>query len=119
MTQQRIAKYRKDYRAPDYTITDLHLDFILDKEKTQVTAISQCKRLATTVTPLVLDGEDLTLKSIFVNDVAWTHYKEENGKLIIDQLPEQFTLKIINEINPSANTPLEGLFAFTYNHLKL
>lgn len=33
MTQQRIAKYRKDYRAPDYTITDLHLDFILDKEK--------------------------------------------------------------------------------------
>ena len=40
MTQQRIAKYRKDYRAPDYTITDLHLDFILDKEKTQVTAIS-------------------------------------------------------------------------------
>ncbi|HBC5016869.1 TPA: aminopeptidase N [Proteus mirabilis] len=110
MTQQRIAKYRKDYRAPDYTITDLHLDFILDKEKTQVTAISQCKRLATTVTPLVLDGEDLTLKSIFVNDVAWTHYKEENGKLIIDQLPEQFTLKIINEINPSANTALEGLY---------
>ncbi|MCS6742233.1 aminopeptidase N, partial [Acinetobacter baumannii] len=110
MTQQRIAKYRKDYRAPDYTITDLHLDFILDKEKTQVTAISQCKRLATTATPLVLDGEDLTLKSIFVNDVAWTHYKEENGKLIIDQLPEQFTLKIINEINPSANTALEGLY---------
>lgn len=110
MTQQRIAKYRKDYRAPDYTITDLHLDFILDKEKTQVTAISQCKRLETTATSLVLDGEDLTLKSIFVNDVAWTHYKEENGKLIIDQLPEQFTLKIINEINPSANTALEGLY---------
>lgn len=58
----------------------------------------------------MLDGEDLTLKSIFVNDVAWTHYKEENGKLIIDQLPEQFTLKIINEINPSANTALEGLY---------
>lgn len=110
MTQQRIAKYRKDYRAPDYTITDIHLDFILDKENTQVTAISQCKRLASTSVPLVLDGEDLKLKSITVNDVAWTQYKEENGKLIIEQLPEQFTLKIINEINPSANTALEGLY---------
>ena len=44
MTQQRIAQYRKDYRAPDYTITDLHLDFILDKENTGLPAISQCKR---------------------------------------------------------------------------
>ena len=26
------------------------------------------------------------------------------------KLPEQFTLKIINEINPSANTALEGLY---------
>lgn len=110
MTQQRIAKYRKDYQAPDYTITDLHLDFVLDKEKTQVTAISQCKRLASSATPLVLDGEDLILKSISINDVAWTHYKEENNKLIIEQLPEQFTLKIVNEINPSANTALEGLY---------
>ncbi|OAT22879.1 aminopeptidase N [Proteus myxofaciens] len=110
MTQQRIAKYRKDYQAPDYTITDLHLDFVLDKEKTQVTAISQCKRLVSSATPLVLDGEDLILKSISINDVAWTHYKEENNKLIIEQLPEQFTLKIVNEINPSANTALEGLY---------
>ena len=52
------------------------------------------------------------IKIYFVNDAVYRHYKEENGKLIIDQLPEQFTLKIINEINPSANTALEVAICF-------
>lgn len=44
MTQQPQAKYRHDYQAPDYTITDLALDFDLDAEVTTVTAVSQVKR---------------------------------------------------------------------------
>lgn len=40
MTQQPQAKYRHDYRAPDYQITDIDLTFDLDAEKTVVTAIS-------------------------------------------------------------------------------
>ncbi|MCE1685622.1 aminopeptidase N, partial [Enterobacter hormaechei] len=38
------------------------------------------------------------------------HYQEQEGKLQIEQLPAQFTLKIVNEINPAANTALEGLY---------
>lgn len=32
MTQQPQAKYRHDYRAPDYQITDIELTFDLDAE---------------------------------------------------------------------------------------
>lgn len=44
MTQQPQAKYRHDYKAPDFTITDLALDFDLDADTTTVTAVSQVKR---------------------------------------------------------------------------
>ncbi|MDC9588405.1 aminopeptidase N [Xenorhabdus sp. XENO-10] len=110
MTQQRLVKHRLDYKAPDYTITDIDLDFDLGAEKTTVTAISQVKRLANDITPLLLDGENLTLKSIYIDDKAWEHYQAQDGQLLIEQLPAQFTLKIVNEINPSANTALEGLY---------
>lgn len=33
MTQQPQAKYRHDYKSPDYTITDISLDFALDAQK--------------------------------------------------------------------------------------
>lgn len=36
--------------------------------------------------------------------------KEEEGALVISNLPERFTLKIVNEISPAANTALEGLY---------
>lgn len=110
MTQQRLVKHRLDYQAPDYTITDIDLDFDLHADKTTVTAISQVKRLNHDTTPLILDGENLTLKSIHIDDKAWEHYHEQDGKLSIEQLPAQFTLTIVNEIYPSANTALEGLY---------
>ncbi|WP_445493948.1 aminopeptidase N [Photorhabdus sp. SF281] len=110
MTQQRQAKYRRDYRAPDYTISDIELDFNLDADSTEVTAISQIKRLSHEITPLVLNGEDLTLKSLHVDGQPWEHYREQGETLVIEQLPAQFTLKIVNEIHPTKNTALEGLY---------
>ena len=110
MTQQPQAKYRHDYRAPDYQITDIDLTFDLDAEKTVVTAVSQVVRHGASDAPLRLNGEDLTLVSIHVNDEPWTEYKEEEGALVISQLPERFTLRIVNEISPAANTALEGLY---------
>jgi aminopeptidase N len=110
MTQLPQAKNRHDYRAPDYTITDIDLTFILDASTTQVTAISQVKRLGAAGAELRLDGEDLTLVSLDINDQAWTHYRLEDGALILEQLPETFTLKIVNEIHPDKNTALEGLY---------
>ena len=45
MTQQPQAKYRHDYRAPEYLISDIDLTFDLDAAKTVVTAESPATRL--------------------------------------------------------------------------
>lgn len=41
MTQQPQAKYRHDYRAPEYLISDIDLTFDTDAAKTVVTAESK------------------------------------------------------------------------------
>lgn len=110
MTQQPQAKYRHDYKSPDYTITDIDLDFALDAQKTTVTAVSKVKRQAADATPLVLDGEDLTLISINVDGQAWPHYHLQENSLVIEQLPANFTLTIVNDIHPATNSALEGLY---------
>ncbi|WP_208443170.1 aminopeptidase N [Pantoea agglomerans] len=110
MTQQPQIKYRHDYRAPEYTITDIDLTFELDASITRVTAISQVKRLGDSQAELRLDGEALTLIALEVDGQAWTAFREEEGALVISQLPESFTLKIINDIHPDQNTALEGLY---------
>ncbi|MBD8222166.1 aminopeptidase N [Pantoea agglomerans] len=110
MTQQPQIKYRHDYRAPEYTITDIDLTFELDASTTRVTAISQVKRLGDSQAELRLDGEALTLIALEVDGQAWMAFREEEGALVISQLPESFTLKIINDIHPDQNTALEGLY---------
>lgn len=110
MTQQPQIKYRHDYRAPDYTITDIDLTFELDASTTRVTAISQVKRQGDSQAELRLDGEDLTLIALEVDGQPWTAFREEEGALIVSQLPDSFTLKIVNEIHPDQNTALEGLY---------
>ncbi|KNC08948.1 aminopeptidase N [Klebsiella sp. RIT-PI-d] len=110
MTQQPQAKYRHDYRAPDYLISDIDLTFDLDAAKTVVTAVSQVTRQGASDVPLKLDGEELTLVSVHINDQPWTDYQQEERHLVISGLPEHFTLRIVNEISPSANTALEGLY---------
>ncbi|QDL32877.1 aminopeptidase N [Serratia liquefaciens] len=110
MTQQPQAKYRHDYRAPDYTITDIDLNFELDAESTRVTAVSKIKRQGAADAALVLNGEDLTLVSIEIDGQPWTAYQLQDNKLVIEQLPAQFTMTIVNDIHPAKNTALEGLY---------
>ncbi|GME33564.1 MULTISPECIES: aminopeptidase N [unclassified Pantoea] len=110
MTQQPQIKYRHDYRAPDYTITDIDLTFELDASTTRVTAISQVKRVGDSQAELRLDGEALTLIALEIDGQPWTAFREEEGALVISQLPDSFTLKIINVIHPDQNTALEGLY---------
>lgn len=110
MNQQPQVKYRHDYRAPDYTISDIALDFVLDAQKTHVTAVSQVVRQGEAGAPLKLDGEGLTLLSLTLNGQAWPHYQIEDDGLVLTHLPAAFTLSIVTEINPAANTALEGLY---------
>ncbi|GKX62563.1 aminopeptidase N [Pragia fontium] len=110
MTQKPQAKYRQDYRKPDFIITDIDLDFDLAPETTRVTAVSQVQRNGKNSAALVLDGESLTLISVSVNDQDWTDYQQKEGQLVLNNLPDSFTLKIVNDIHPETNSALEGLY---------
>ncbi|ROV59395.1 aminopeptidase N [Vibrio ponticus] len=109
MAQAPQAKYRKDYQSPSHTITDIDLTFELHDTATLVTTVSQVKQLKQSST-LELDGDGLVLKSLLVNQESWTDYELVEDGIKINQLPEEFTLTIVTEINPEANTALEGLY---------
>ena len=110
MTQQPQVKYRKDYTAPEFTITDIDLTFHLDESTTKVVAVSQIKRCDETARDLLLQGEGLVLLSVKINGTPWQDYAIEEGNLLLRNVPEQFSLEIENEIHPDQNTALEGLY---------
>ena len=110
-TEEPRAVNLKDYRAPDYRIASIELDFNLEPGATKVTAISSVTRTGAAV-PLVLDGEDLKLVSVAVDGqkLADTAYALGDDKLTIHTPPASFTLEIVTEIAPDKNTELSGLY---------
>jgi aminopeptidase N len=111
-TDEPRAVHLKDYRAPDYHISDISLDFQLDPAKTIVTATSQVTRKGAAGAPLPLDGEELTLVSVAIDGrkLAANAYAVGDNLLTLTDLPERFTLEIVTEIAPEANTTLNGLY---------
>ncbi|OOZ38934.1 aminopeptidase N [Solemya pervernicosa gill symbiont] len=112
--------YLKDYTAPDYRIEQLSLQFELSEQETTVTStltISADYDQSGGVRPLRLDGADLQLISITLNDQLLTEadYSLEDEALLINSPPANFTLEVITRINPSANTALEGLYTSSGN----
>ncbi|MBT0730656.1 aminopeptidase N [Rosenbergiella nectarea] len=110
MTQQPQVKYRKDYTAPAFTITDIDLTFHLDEKITKVLAVSQVKRCDASAKDLLLQGEGLVLVQVKINGNPWQDYSIESGNLLLRNVPEHFTLEIENEIHPDQNSALEGLY---------
>jgi aminopeptidase N len=110
-TDEPRAINLKDYRAPDYKISEIALDFVLDPEATRVTATTKVTCSGAAV-PLVLNGEHLKLISVAIDGrkLAATEYKTDAETLTIAGVPEKFTLEIVTEIAPAKNTALEGLY---------
>ncbi|MBV9045602.1 MAG: aminopeptidase N, partial [Alphaproteobacteria bacterium] len=102
----------KDYRAPDYRISEISLDFVLDPLATRVTAISKVTRTGAAGAPLVLDGEELKLVSIAIDGRALgaSDYVLGKDTLTLEKLPAAFALEIVTEISPENNTTLNGLY---------
>ena len=107
------AKYRKDYQTPDFTVTDIYLDFQLEPEKTVVVATSQYQRLNKESTTLRLDGHDFQFSSIKLNGKPFSQYQQDSESLTLDLArveADQFELEIITILSPAANTSLQGLY---------
>jgi aminopeptidase N len=104
----------KDYRPPDWLIDTVELDISLDAAATRVRAKLRLKPNGTsTPAALVLDGEDLVLRSLAVDgkEVPKESYVATPEQLTIAQPPNgPFELEIETLIDPAANTQLMGLY---------
>ncbi|WP_342352700.1 aminopeptidase N [Afifella marina] len=108
----------EDYRPTDYAIDTVDLDFRLDPTATQVTASLAVRRREPSPTqaenpPLILDGDGLKLKQVFVDGrtLSADEYEATPNRFTLHTPPhEPFTLKIVTEIDPENNTALMGLY---------
>lgn len=103
------AKYRKDYQSPSHTISEIDLTFDLYDSASIITAVSSIKQEKDSST-LVLDGEGLKLVSVLVDGQEWSQYEQSETQLTLNELPKEFTLTVVTEVNPEGNTALEGLY---------
>ncbi|TNG94764.1 aminopeptidase N [Pasteurellaceae bacterium USgator11] len=107
------AKYRKDYKKPDYTVTDIFLDFQLDPQHTRVINKSQIARLNPEAQQLRLDGHSFQFASIKLNGQPFTAYQQDAESLQLDLSGlnlEHFELEIETLLKPAENTSLQGLY---------
>ncbi|MCW8934543.1 MAG: aminopeptidase N [Gammaproteobacteria bacterium] len=111
--------YLKDYKQPAYWIDSISLHFELGEDETRVVSEMEVRRNKDLHGPsiLELDGEDLLLGSILINDKALSdgQFSVTNEGLWIPDVPEQFTLQIETFIKPQLNTSLEGLYKSSGN----
>jgi aminopeptidase N len=110
-TEEPRAIHLADYQAPEFRIKTVHLDFVLEPEATKVTARLEIERLSGGG-PLILLGESQTLLSVTLDGrgLSADEYLLDDKSLTIPSPPARLILEIVSEINPAANTELEGLF---------
>lgn len=110
MKKSYNTKYRHKYCTSDYLITKIKLVFNIDPQVTTVSATSYVVRSNTEYVPLKLNGKNLELISIHINNCAWSNYEKTDDYLIISNVPQSFVLCIVSQNSPKKNTSLEGLY---------
>jgi len=107
--------FLKDYQPPAYKINNVALEFTLRDE--HVIVRSALKLSKVTEAALVLDGRELELLSISMNEIALSEeeYHIDENCLTIDQCPDDFTLDVVTKIYPRENLSLEGLYQSSEN----
>lgn len=110
------ARFLADYAPVEFTINTVDLTINLADSCSRVYSQLTLERQGNKQGDLKLNGEQLTLLSISINDQLLTteQYRVDEDSLIIskESLPKSkyFTLAIGTEIDPVDNTSLEGLF---------
>ncbi len=111
--------YLKEYQPPQYWIDSVNLRFELGEQQTRVVSEMEVRRNDELDGPpiLQLDGEELVLGAVFLNDRALSdsEFSVDAESLWIPDVPEQFTLQIETFIKPQQNTSLEGLYKSSGN----
>ncbi len=114
MTTEPNAVRLADYRPPDYLVDQIELYVDLLDSHDEVHSRLTCRRNpgATEAAPLILDGEELTLRALALDGRTLTaaDYQLDETKLTIAAVPERFELALTTRIHPDRNTRLEGLY---------
>ena len=114
-TEQPKMIYLKDYQAPEYLIDETHLTFELFEDHSLVHAQLVMRRNPARgegLPPLVLDGQQLELLSVKLDDVELTDadYQLTDSHLTLHPQRAQFVVDTSVKIHPETNTALEGLY---------
>ncbi|MCW8832719.1 MAG: aminopeptidase N, partial [Colwellia sp.] len=109
---QSTSRFLADYRCAPFAINTVNLTVELDNTCTKVINEMTISRQGEHQEALVLDGEQLTLISVALNNTPLTaaQYQLSEQNLTLSTEQNDFTLTIVTEINPLENTSLEGLF---------
>jgi aminopeptidase N len=107
-----VTIHRSDYRAPDWQVPDIALDFALGIDATKVGAVLSVVRDADAAVPLLLRGDGLTPAAVRVDGEVWNDWRIDGSDLIVD-LGERSaaTVEVDTVIDPASNTQLSGLYA--------
>ncbi|KJK00345.1 aminopeptidase N [Pseudomonas sp. 21] len=119
-TEQPKVIYLKDYQAPEYLIDETNLTFELYEDHTLVHAQLVMRRNPDRAAgapgdglpPLVLDGQQLELLSVALDDRALEagDYQLDENHLTLQPTATTFTVDSTVRIHPESNTALEGLY---------
>ncbi|QUT04866.1 aminopeptidase N [Sphingobium phenoxybenzoativorans] len=104
---------RSDYRAPDWLVPEIALDFTLDAQSSRVRARLSVTRNGAHDRPLRLDGDGLVPREVLVDGRALNaaDYALEDGALVVPLTGEKHVVETLVDISPAANTQLMGLYA--------
>jgi aminopeptidase N len=114
-TENDQVIYLKDYAPPPYTIEKVALEALIRPDTVRIRTLLTIVPLADTVpgTPLVLDGGELSLRSIAIDGLplALTAYEATPDLLVIAEPPNRrFVLETEVMVEPEKNTRLMGLY---------
>ena len=103
-----------EYTPYPFRIETVSLHFNLEPGVTRVAAKMLVVRQnnADASAPMQLDGEGLNLKAISIDDraIETSEYQLSENLLTLSDLPDEFTLETVVEIDPQSNTALSGLY---------
>jgi aminopeptidase N len=115
MKQELQTIHLEDYRPPAYLVetVELHVDLAPNQTRIRATIQFNANPDCTEERPeLSLYGRQLELLYIKLDDreLAADEYTVDSEGLTLAVVPERFVLETLVEINPEANTALEGLY---------
>ncbi len=111
-TDQPVAIRLADYHPPAFLVDEVDLAFDLQPSATKVRSRLKIRRNGDHAEPLRLDGVRLTFLSAAIDggSLSLDQYQIGDEQLVIDRVPDAFTLETEVSIDPAANTALEGLY---------